>query len=141
MRLPSEVYAFSMDLTDIFLTLLLLAPPVVMGVFWRASLRRRVLGPGELPDAEALILARVCGIACGLLPALQLGASIVRYKTGEPGLYLWYLVPAFGLFLAVAALAAFLAHARGSERKVSSSMVLVAVSMLLLITFVAGSPG
>lgn len=123
------------------LTIILLAPPVVIAAFWRASLRRSVLQPARLPDAEALILARVGGIACGAVPAIQLIASIVRYKTGEAGLYLWYLVPIAGVAFTVLVLAGFLAHARGTERKVSSGMVLLSVSMLLLITFVAGSAG
>lgn len=125
----------------LLLTICLLAPALVIAAFWRASVRGRALQPGKLPDAEALILARVGGVLCGLLPILQLLASILRYKTGEPGLYLWYLVPTCGITLAVLALAGFLAHARGTERKVSSGMVLLAVSTLLLITFVSGSAG
>ncbi len=129
-----------MDLTAILLTLLLVAPPIVIGAFWRAARHRVVRQPGELPDAEALILARVGGILCALLPVLQMGASLIRYKTGEPGLYLWYLLPGFGVLLAAVALAAFLAHASGKERPVSSGMVLLSVCMLLLITF-TGGPG
>ncbi len=128
-----------MTLSFYLLTILLLAPPVVIAAFWRLSLERRKHGLAGLPDAEALILARVGGIFSAVLPVLQLGASIIRYKTGEPGLYLWYLLPGFGVLLAAGALAAFLAHARGRERAVSSSMVLLSVCMLLLITFVAGS--
>lgn len=129
-----------MDLLSILLTLLLVAPPIVIAAFWRASRHRVIRRRGELPDAEALILARVGGVLCALLPLLQMGASLIRYKTGEPGLYLWYLLPGFSVLLAVAVLAGFLAHARGTERKVSSSMVLLSVCMVLLITF-TGGPG
>ena len=85
-----------MDLLSILLSLLLLAPPIVIAAFWWAARQRVDRRRGELPDAEALILARVGGIVCALLPVLQMGVSLVRYKTGEAGLYLWYLLPLFG---------------------------------------------
>lgn len=91
-----------------------------------------------MPDAEPLVLARVGGILCAVLPALQLLAGIVRWRTGEAGMYLWYGVVLGGVMLAVLALTGFLTHARGRERSVSSGMVLLAVSLLLLITFLQG---
>lgn len=123
-----------MTFSSILLTLLLLAPPIVIACFWRVSLERHKHGMAGLPDAEALILARVGGVLCAVLAPLQLLAGVVRYRTGEAGLYLWYLVAGAGLLLAVMALAAFLTHARGWERKVSAGMVLLSLSMLLLIT-------
>ena len=65
-------------------------------------------------------------------------ASLERWRTGEAGLYLWYFVAGFGVVLAVFALAALLSYARGRERGVSSGMVVLATSMLLLITFLGG---
>lgn len=128
-----------MSLPFILFTVLLLAPALVIAGFWRASRQHHVQHPEAMPDAEALVLARVAGILCGLLPALQMGAGMERWRTGEPGLYLWYMVPVGGLLLAVVTLAAILTHARGTERGVSSGMVLLSISMLLLITLLQSS--
>ena len=128
-----------LTLVFLLITAILLAPAIIIAGFWWTSLRHHAQRPGDLPDTEALILARVGGIACGLLPVFQLVASIVRWHTGEAGLYLWYLVPVMGVLLAVTALAAFLSYARGTERGVSSGMVLLSISMLLLITLLAGA--
>ena len=124
-------------LTLIF-TLLLLVPPVVIAAFWRSSVlrRRRHRGQGGLPDPEIVVLARLEGIACALLPIVQLLAGVIRYKTGEIGTFLWFVLPGFGVLLAFAALATFLDSARGYERLVSPGMVLVSTSMLLLLTLV-----
>lgn len=129
-----------MTVFSILLTLLLLAPSVAIAAFWRTA-RQRQIRVGGLPDVEALILARVGGILCGVLPGVQLLASLVRYKTGDAGTYLWYLVPIGGTALAVLALTGFLSYARSRERMVSSTMVLLSVSLLLLLTFVTGISG
>ena len=127
-----------MTLLTVLFTALLVTPAVVIAGFWRASRQRAAQHPAAMPDAEALVLARVGGLLCTILPALQMLAGIVRWRTGEPGIYLWYAVVAGGLLLAVLALTGFLTHARGRERGVSSGMVLLSVSMLLLITFLQG---
>lgn len=121
-------------LLTLLFTLLLLCPAVVIAGFWRAARRRRPVRPGFMPDAEALVLARVGGILCAVLPSVQLLAGILRWRTGDAGLYLWYGVALGGLLLAVAAVTAFLTHARGAERRVSPGMVLLSLSVLLLIT-------
>ncbi len=130
-----------MTMLSILATVLLLAPPAVIAGFWRASVRRRSrLKPGQLPDSEAVVLARVGGILCSVLPPVQMLASFIRYRTGEPGMYLWFLLPCFGLLIALFALAALLSYARGYERAVSSGMVLLSVCTLLLVTLL-GVPG
>ena len=130
-----------MNFLSILATVLLLAPPLVIAGFWRASVRHRLpLRPGHLPDSEAIVMARVGGILCALLPIVQMVASLIRHRTGEPGMYLWFLVPFLGVVLALFALSLLLAHARGYERTVSSSMVLVSVCTLLLLTLL-GAPG
>ncbi len=132
-----------MSFLSILLTGLLVAPPFVVAVLWRVSRRQRSVQVGRrrrLPDREALVLARVGAVTCGLLPSLQMLASFERWRTGEAGLYLWYLLAGFGVVLAIFALAALLSYARGKERGVSSGMVVLATSMLLLITFLGG-PG
>ncbi len=126
-------------LMALLLTVLLLAPPVVIGAFWWMSVRHPERRRGRLPDSDTIVFVRLGCIICAALPMLQLLDSIVRYRLGEMGLYLWFLVPGLGVLLALFALSGLLAHARGYERPVSSSMLLLSVGMLLLFTFL-GSP-
>lgn len=128
-----------MTLLSILFTALLLAPVLVIAYFWWAARRHSKQHPEAMPDGESIVLARVGGILCAMLPVLQMLASMVRWRTGEPGLYLWYAVVLVGVVLAVLALTGFLTHARGRERSISSGMVLLSVSLLLLITFLQGS--
>ena len=128
-------------LLSILFTAVLLAPALVIAWFWRGARLRAAQHPEVVPDAEGLVLARVGGILCAVLPALQLLCGVVRWRTGEPGLYLWYAVVLVGIMFAVLALTGLLTHARGPERGVSVGMVLLSVSLLLLITFLQGSSG
>ncbi len=123
-----------MDLVSAISGLLLLTPPAVIAAFWWLSVRPGGRRANGLPDGEAVIMARLGGVACAMLPIVQMFAGLIRYRTGALGLYLWYVVPGFGLLLAVIALSAFLAYARGYERTVSSAMVLLSVCTLLLLT-------
>lgn len=125
----------------IILTALLLAPPVVIAAFWRLSVRRARQTPVELPDGAAIVMARLGAVACAILPIAQLFAGIFRYRTGEIGLYLWFLIPGFGVLLALFVLPAFLAYGRGYERTVSTGMLLLSTGMLLLLTYVGGRTG
>lgn len=128
-------------LPSILFTAALLVPAFVIAWFWRSARLRNARHPEVVPDAEGLVLARVGGILCAVLPPLQLLCGIVRWRTGEPGLYLWYAVVLGGVMLAVLALTGLLTYARGRERGVSSGMVLLSVSLLLLITFLQGGSG
>ena len=128
-------------LMDAVLTVLLLAPPVVIAVLWRLSVRPANRRPGHLPDSATIVLARLGAVVCAALPVAQLIASIFRYRTGEMGLYLWFLVPGFGVLLAMIVLPAFLSHARGYERTVSPGMLLLSTGMLMLLTFVGDRTG
>ncbi len=130
-----------MMLLSILFTALLLAPALVIAWFWRAARLRTAQHPDVVPDTEALVLARVGGIVCAVLPALQLLASIERWRTGDAGLYLWYALVLGGVMLAVLALTGLLTHASGRERGVSTGMVLLSVSLLLLITFLQAGSG
>ena len=121
------------------LTVLLLAPPVVIAAFWRASVRRTSRRRGELPDSETIVFVRLGGVLCAALPIVELGVCIVRYRMGDLGLYLWFLLPGVGVLLALFVLSGLLAHARGYERPVSSGMLLLSVGMLLLFMFL-GNP-
>ncbi len=123
-----------MDLVSLISGLLLLAPPAVIAAFWWLSVRPGGRRHNGLPDTEAMIMARLGGVTCALLPIIQLFAGLIRYRTGMLGQYLWYIVPGFGLLLALVALPAFLSHAHGYERPVSSAMVLLSVCTLLLLT-------
>lgn len=147
-RLPSNTAVLNVSyrngvkqtmLMAAILTALLLAPPVVIAAFWRASLRRPNRKMGELPDGATIVFVRLGAVFCAVLPIAQLIAWIVRYRMGELGIYLWFLLPGIGVLLALFVLSGLLAHARGYERPVSSGMLLLSVGMLLLFMFL-GSP-
>ncbi len=120
-------------------TVLLLAPPVVIAAFWRASVHRSHSRRGDLPDSATIVFVRLGAVLCAALPIVQLCVWIVRYRMGDLGLYLWFLLPGLGVLLALVVLSGLLAHARGYERPVSSGMLLLSVGMLLLFMFL-GSP-
>ena len=128
-----------MDLISVISGLLLAAPPLVIAGFWWSSVRPGGRTQG-LPDGEVVIMARLGGFVCALLPVLQLFTGLIRYRTGALGHYLWYAVPGFGLLLALVAVAAFLSHARGYERPVSCAMILLSVCTLLLLTLTGAPP-
>ena len=123
-----------MDMVSLISGLLLMIPPIVIGTFWWISARPGARRGNGLPDGESIVLARAGGVACALLPVFQIFAGVLRYRTGALGRYVWYAVPGLGLLLALFVIAAFLSYARGSERRVSSAMVLLSVCTLLLLT-------
>ena len=128
-----------MFLIGTLVTVLLLAPPVVIGAFWWTSMRPARRRAKRLPDSAAIIFVRLGCVVCAMLPIVQIFEGIVRYRLGEMGSYLWFVVPGMGLLLALFALSGLLAYARGYERTVSSGMLLLSVGMLLLLTFLGTS--
>ncbi len=121
------------------LTVLLFAPPIVIAVFWWRSVRRGSHRRGKLPDSATIVFVRLGGVVCAMLPIAQLLVWVVRYRLGELGVYLWFLLPGLGVLMVLFVLAGMLAHARGYERPVSSGMLLLSTGMLLLFMFL-GSP-
>ena len=125
-----------MDFVYVILGFIFLAPPAVLAAFWWLSVRpggRRAKG---LPDTDAVIMARLGGLVCTMLPIVQLFSRLILYRTGALGHYLWFVVPGGGLLLALVVVAGLLSYARGYERPVSSAMVLLSVSTLLLLTWI-----
>jgi hypothetical protein len=121
------------------LTFLLLAPPAVIAVFWWKSVHRASFRSGELPDSATIVFVRLGGVICAVLPIAELLVWIVRYRLGEFGVYLWFLVPGLGVLMVLFVLSGMLAHGRGYERPVSSGMLLLSTGMLLLFMFL-GNP-
>ena len=123
----------------LIVSVLLLAPPLVIAAFWRASARHVHHRYGELPDSATIVFVRLGAVLCAALPIAQLLVWIVRYRMGDLGIYLWFVLPGIGVLLALFVLSGLLAYGRGYERPVSSGMLLLSTGMLLLFMFL-GSP-
>ncbi len=126
-------------LMTLVVTVLLLAPPAVIAAFWWVSVRRATRRWDELPDSATIVFVRLGGVICAVLPIAQLLAWIIRYRMGEAGIYLWFLLPGLGVLMALFVLSGLLTYARGYERPVSSGMLLLSTGMLLLFMFL-GNP-
>ena len=124
---------------SILVTVLLLAPPAVITAFWWTSVHRATRRWDELADSASIVFVRLGGAISVVLPIAQLLAWIIRYRMGEAGIYLWFLLPGLGVLLALFVLSGLLTYARGYERPVSSGMLLLSVGMLLLLMFL-GNP-
>ena len=121
------------------LSLLLFAPPLVIAAFWWRSVHRGRFRSGELPDSATIVFVRFGGVVCTVLPFVELLIWTTRYRMGELGIYLWFLLPGLGVLMVLFVLSGMLAYGRGYERPVSSGMLLLSTGLLLLFMFL-GNP-